>query len=141
MEIDLIFTIVSGFLILLGIRFALVGIMQWQNVRHFVQTAEQAEGTVIELVERRRSKGITYSPVVEFTDHFGQRHEHRSSTGSNPPSHSVGDKVQILYDRNDCGSTKINHWTHLYLNTVFSFFFAVNSIVGGIVAFIVTRSN
>jgi len=104
MEIDLILTIVAGVFVLLGIISGIVGFMWWQNVRHFVQTAEQAEGTVIELVESRSSDGSTYSPVIEFADRFGQRQEYQTCVGTNPPRYSVGDKVQIVYDQRRCGN-------------------------------------
>jgi len=133
MEIDLILTIVAGVFVLLGVISGVVGFMWWQNVRHFVQTAEQAEGTVIELV----MGGKGYRPVVEFTDRFGQRHEHRSSMGTNPPRYSVGDKVQIVYDQNDIASAKINHWLHLYFYPGLAFFFAFDFIAMAAMFFVV----
>ena len=137
METDLILTIVAGVFVLLGIISGIVGFMWWQNVRHFVQTAEHVEGTVIELVESRGGKGgTTYSPVVEFSDRFGQRQEHRSSMGTNPPRFSVGDKVQIVYDQNDIASAKINHWLHLYFYPGLAFFFAFDFIAMAAMIFV-----
>lgn len=103
-------------LALLGIVLGVIGALLWLNVRNFVQTAEHAEGTVIELVENRGKEGNrTYRPLVEFTDHQGQRREFLSSSGSNPPRYSVGDKMPILYDRDRPNSASINHWLDLYL--------------------------
>ena len=115
MEPELLSMNIAGCLAPLGIVLAGVGIMRWQNIRYFVQTAEHAEGTVIELIKGDRTRnGTTYRPVVEFIDSLGQRHEHQSSVGSNPSLYSVGDKVQILYNQNDIDSVKINHWHNLY---------------------------
>jgi hypothetical protein len=140
MNIDLLLAIIAGGLALLGIVLTSIGIVWWKNVRHFVQSAEHAEGTVIELIESRGGKGgYTYSPVVEFADRFGQRHEHRSSMGSNPPRFSVGDKVQIVYDQNDLDSAKINHWLHLYFAPFLVLFFAVDFIIMAVILFIVAR--
>ena len=137
METYLILTIVAGVFVLLGIVFGVVGFMWWQNVRHFVQTAERAEGTVIELT--RGGKG-RLCPVVEYTDRFGQRQKHRSKIGSTPPSHSVGDKVQILYDQNDIvASARINHWLHLYFFPGLCLFFAFDFIAMAAVFFVVAR--
>ena len=140
METAYLLTIIAGCFALLGIVLTPIGIMWWQNVRHFVQTAEKTEGTVIELVESRGSKGTRfYSPVVEYTDRFGQRQELRSSMGTSPPRFSVGDKVQILYDQNDPDSAKINHWLHLYIFPLLCLFMAFNGIVMAIGMFVVPR--
>ena len=135
METEYLLTIIAGCFALLGIILTPIGIMWWQNVRHFVQTAEKTEGTVIELVQR----GKNYSPVVEYTDRFGQRQELRSSIGTNPPRYSVGDKVQILYDQNDPDSAKINHWLPLYFFPFLIFFFAFDFLSMAVVLFVVAR--
>lgn len=79
---------------------ALVGGIVWGvNTKKFVDGAERASGTVIEL-ERRQSgdDGPSYYPVVRFTDAAGNDVTFTSSTGSNPPSKREGDKVDVLYD-------------------------------------------
>jgi len=100
--------------------------MWWQRVRGFVQTVEKVEGTVIELVQM---SGDTYAPVVEFTDHFGQRREHRAKTGTSVQRASVGDKVEILYERNDPDSTKINHWFDLYFGPGICLFIGIDFVI------------
>ena len=109
-------------LALLGLVLGTIGGMWWLKTRNFVQSAEHAEGTVIELVEKRSTKtennrtrtSITYSPVVEFSDYQEQRHEFHG-TSSSPPRYSVGDKVSVLYDRDHPNSASIDHWLDLYL--------------------------
>ena len=109
------------------------GVMWWQNTRNFVQSAEHADGTVIEIVRSRDRDGNTmFSPVVEFTDHQGQRREYHSNTKSNPSFYSVGDKVQILYDRDRPDSAGINHWLDLYLGPL------VLIVIGAGFLFVVT---
>ena len=140
MRLKLLLAIVGANFVLAGIVFTPVGIVLWLNVRHFVQTAEQTEGTVIELVEDRiKEGGLSYCPVVEYTDRFGQRHEHRASVGSNPPHFSVGDKVQILYDQNNPDSAMVNHWLHLYFLPVLFVFLGAVSLVAAIALFVVAR--
>ena len=115
METSYILSIVAACAFLAGLVFTAIAYVLWQRVRGFVQTAEQAEGTVIELVERRGGRGgSTYAPVVEFTDNFGQRREYRGSMGTSWQRFAVGDKIQVLYEQNDPDSTKINHWLYLY---------------------------
>jgi len=116
----------KGCAVMIGIAFALLGIVLlagglawWLHVSRFVQSAEHTEGTVIEIVEKRdREGGITFSPVVEFTDHQGQQRKYYSNTSSNPSSYSVGDKVEILYDRDRPDSAGINSWFDLYIGTL-----------------------
>ena len=108
--------ILAIMLALPGMVLAIVGGVWWFNVYRFVQSAEHAEGTVIELVESSGNKGgRIYSPVVEYTDSLGQQHKYRSNTSSNPSPYSVGDKVPILYDRDRPDSANIDHWLYLYL--------------------------
>ena len=138
MRLKLLLAIVGANFVLAGIVFTPVGIVWWLNVRHFVQTAEQTEGTVIELVKNRSKEGgSSYCPVVEYTDHLGQRHEHRANVSSNPPHFSVGDKVQILYDQNNPDSAMINHWLYLYFSSVLFVFLGAVSLVTAIAWFVV----
>ena len=130
--IGLIIAVVAGAFGLLGIISGIVGLIWWQNVRQFVQTAEHAEGTVIELI----MGGKGYRPVVEFTDRFGQRHEYRSGIGTNPSRYSVGDRVQMVYDQNDIASAKINHWLHLYLYPGLALFVAFGFVTVAVVSFV-----
>ena len=137
-------------LALLGIALGAGGAMWWQHVRGFVQTAEHADGTVIEIVEKysdsnsssssrsNRHGSYTYYPVVEFTDQQGKPHKFQSNTGSNPSRYFVGDKVPVLYDPARPGSAGIDHWLDLYLGpmvlgilgTVFFIFAIVFLVIG-----------
>ena len=125
-----ILSIVAACIFLAGLVCAVVAYVLWQRVRGFILTAEQVEGTVIELVEcRGRRVGSTYAPVIEFTDRLGQQREYRSGTGTSWHRFSVGDKVQMLYEQNDPDSTKINHWLDLYLWTGFCLLEAVGAFL------------
>ena len=134
---------------LMGVAFAAVGVAWWQGTRSFVQTAERTEGTVVELLERqstsrssngRRSTSISFSPVVEYTDHQGKQHKHYSTTSTNPPMYSVGDKVPMLFDPNRPAVAKIDHWVNLYLAPiVFTVLGAVFLLVTIIMVFIAAR--
>jgi hypothetical protein len=110
----------------------------WYNVYRFVQSAEQAEGTVTELVVHRNNEGgQMYSPVIEFADHLGQRQEYRSKQSTRPSLYTVGDKVQILYDRDQPDSASINHWLYLYLGPLLFLSIGVIEIITVIVMCIV----
>ena len=118
-------------LALKGIAFAVGGGVWWQSVHSFVQSAEHTEGTVIEIVKSRNKDGdYMFSPVVEYSDHQGQRHEYHSTTKTKPSFYSVGDKVQMLYDRERPDSANIDHWLSLYLGPlVLGFIAAVDFFI------------
>ncbi|MCL2743070.1 MAG: DUF3592 domain-containing protein [Planctomycetaceae bacterium] len=141
METPYILSIIAAILFAAGIIPAIIGVMWRQRIRDFIQLAEQVEGTVVELVESRGGKGgrPTYAPVVEYTDHFGQRREHRAKIGASWQRFSVGDKVQILYERNDPDSTKINHWLDLYFGPGICLFLGIDAVFFAIVLFVVAQ--
>ncbi|MCP9290924.1 DUF3592 domain-containing protein [Gracilimonas sediminicola] len=65
---------------------------------HFLQEAIPASGTVIDFHESRSDDGYTYYPIVEYSpngsfDAITFRHD----TGSNPPSYSRGEVVEVLH--------------------------------------------
>ena len=137
--ITYIFKIVAVIIFLSGIVPTVGGLVWWRYVHNFVQSAEQAEGTVIEIVEDRAKEGGTvYRPVIEFTDQFGQRHEHRASVGTGISSlvPAVGDKIQILYDRDNPKSAEINHWLHLYFGPGICLTLGIVPFVLGICMFV-----
>lgn len=77
----------------------LAGGLFWaQQVRSFIAEASRADGTVVELAPSRSSDGATsWRPVVRFVAADGNAVQFSSSTSSNPPSYSRGEKVVVLY--------------------------------------------
>jgi hypothetical protein len=59
----------------------------------FLSEAEQADGTVIELVR----SGKSYYPIVSYTDHAGNTHQFRSTAGASPPAYDVGEAVTVFF--------------------------------------------
>jgi hypothetical protein len=82
--------------------------------------AQRAPGTVIEL---ERSNSNTYHPVVRYRTAAGLDVTFRSSHGSSPPSHAVGEAVEVLYDESDPSAARIRSFASLWLGPI---------IVGGI---------
>lgn len=139
MDISSIFSIAAVCFFLLGTIPAAVAFVWWRTIRQFVLSAEPTEGTVIELIESRGSRGGRfYSPVVEYMDSFGQRHEHRSKLATNSP-YSVGDIIPMLYDRHDPDSAKINHWFRLYIGPLVCLFIGVDFVFMAIIFVVVAQ--
>lgn len=76
--------------------------------QEFLKYAVATEGTVVELVRSRSSDSTTYSPVVQFKTQGGSIVEFTSSSGSNPPSYSKGEVVEVLYQESSPEQAKIN---------------------------------
>ncbi len=101
--------------------FAMVGLgmligafFLYENTQNFLENALTAEGTVIELVRSKSSDSTTYRPVVEFETQGGSRVEFTSSSGSNPPSYSEGEIVEVLYQESAPEQAKINSFFSLW---------------------------
>ena len=73
------------------------GIIGAVNEWHFIRTAHRAEGTVVEMIERRGEHGVTYAPVYTFKVQTGQVQKVHSRSSSYPPVYQVGDKITVLY--------------------------------------------
>lgn len=64
----------------------------------FESKAASAQGQVVRLISKSDSDGTTYYAMVGFTAAEGVQIEFKDSVGSNPPSFSEGDRVDVLYD-------------------------------------------
>ncbi len=123
--------------------FALIGFAllfgaytSFQSSQRFIAQALVAEGTVIELISSRSSDSITYRPRVTFSAQDGQRYEFVSSSGSNPPSYSRGERVTVLYSADNPNNAQLNGFFSLWgltliLGVMGAVFFAIG---GGMVA-------
>ena len=129
---------VSG-IIPIGIAFG------WSQHTHrgFFQTGERVEGVVVEVREHTSNNTRMYTPVVEFTDHLGQQQKVLSRLSSNRQWNSVGDRVQILYERDDSSIAMVdNYWEGNLATLMFLVIGIVHvfvAIVLALVAFFVYR--
>lgn len=74
-----------------------------------METASRAPGVVVEVVRHRDSEGDdVYSPVVEYTLPSGRTARFEENLRSSPPSHRVGDSVEVLYNPEDPNEARIN---------------------------------
>jgi len=101
--IKYIFTIL-GIGILVGTFFI------YMNASNFLKTSITSQGTVVDLLESISSSNnsIMYNPLVNFIDEKGNSIEFSSSSGSNPPSYSIGEQVEVLYNPEFPNDAKIN---------------------------------
>lgn len=86
----------------------------FSSTSSFLERAVSAQGEVVQLVRSRSSDSTSYYPVVVFRDASGRSVEFQSNTGSNPPSYSRGEKVQVLYETSDPHGARIDGFFSLW---------------------------
>lgn len=116
----------------IGLAMLVGAIWSFTSTREFLATAVTTEGVVTEMVRSRSSDSTTYSPVVEFTTESGELIEHSSTSGSNPPSYDVGEKVTVYYQPGQPHRAKISGFFSLWgLATIFGIMGSVFFFIGG----------
>lgn len=108
-----------------GALFLVVGLILAGVSVSFLTDAERARGTVVTLEWRNDHSGVSRKkrvndepaayPVVEFTSADGTPRRFRDSTGSNPPSYEVGERVEVLYRADSPDDARINGFSSLWL--------------------------
>jgi hypothetical protein len=98
----------------IGIGLLVVAGFLYYNTTTFLAEAAKAEGTVMDLVLSRSDDSTTYRPLIHFQDQQGETIEFMSSVGSNPPSYSEGDKVEVLYIPSKPQNARVNGWFSLW---------------------------
>ena len=116
------------------------GAWAYLHTRSFVEKAERADGTVVELIERDGDGGTAYAPAYTFTDASGAEHKAYSTVSSYPPQYEVGEKVQVLYDPDKPKHAKICAYFELWgLATVLAALGGLNCIMGPVFIYIGRR--
>jgi Protein of unknown function (DUF3592) len=121
-----VFTLVKYVFILVGIGLLVGAFSMYKNTSSFVTEASRAEGTVVDFQMSRRGRtyspmsrrGRTYSPIIHFISQEGKKVEFISSVGTNPPSYSKGQKVEVLYQPTEPQNAKINGFSSLWASSV-----------------------
>lgn len=126
--------------LLIGVLFTAVGIgalaaAGWlgMQTREFVARAAHAQGEVTGLEASRSGSDSspTYHPTVRFSAADGIEVTFRSSTGTNPPAHRVGDKVPVLYEPADPQHAEIDSFVDVWLAPlIVGFLGAVFTLIG-----------
>lgn len=104
---------IGGIFTLLGALMLTISGNILDKEQKFIERARVTQGTVIELAARRSSKGgTTYYPIVEFTDHTGQKTKIGSSYSSNPAAYEVGETVDVYYEPGKTSEAEIKGFFH-----------------------------
>ena len=127
----------GGIFAAVGLIFAGAGGWLYLADRGLAANGVHTQGTVIDVVSSRDSDGDTsYRPVVEFLDESGARHEFVGKVGSNPPAHSTGERVDVIYSPWSPADAIIDGFVDRFLlPLVFGVFGTVFAVVGGGILF------
>ncbi|MGI5267942.1 DUF3592 domain-containing protein [Nonomuraea sp. CA-218870] len=99
-------TLVGGIFGLVGLVLLCVTVALAASAASFLASAQQTDGTVVELTEQtsttRNRDGFyrhttVWYPTVEFTVD-GRLYSFRSSHGSSPPAYAKGESIPVAYD-------------------------------------------
>ena len=90
--------LIAPVLLLAGLALVALGVGQSRALLRLEATGARAQGMVTALSSSSSGNGgVTYHPVVTFTDARGKAMTFRDSTGTNPPLYHVGQSVTVLY--------------------------------------------
>lgn len=103
---------------LIGIGMVIGAFLIYQSTSSFLVGATTAEGTVVKLIQSGTGKSARYKPVVHYIDQTGQTIEFVSQNGSNPPSYSRGQRVEIVYHPMEPQNARINDFFSLWGGTL-----------------------
>jgi hypothetical protein len=99
-----------------GLVMLLVGGALVMNTKRFIANAASAPGIVVDLQPKRDSDGDTlYAPVVEYRPPDSAVVTFTSLTSSRPAEFSVGEGVEVLYDRANPSDARIRSFGQLWL--------------------------
>ncbi|BAY63050.1 hypothetical protein NIES22_31270 [Calothrix brevissima NIES-22] len=121
----------------MGTLCSVIGVVDALNTRSFMASSIQTQGTVVDVVRRssRDNKGrisYFYYPVVKFTPASGEETIFESDTGSNPPSYSQGQSINILYNPQQPNAARENSWFTLWgFPAIFTGIGSIFVVVGG----------
>lgn len=129
--------IAGGIFGLAGLGMLVGGGFMARNTLAFRARAVSAEGVVVDLIQKRDSKGSsTWSPEVEYRTADGETRTYVSSSSSNPPAWDRGEKVTLRYDPDNPERVRLDGFMDNWFGpTILGGMGAVFSLVGfGIIA-------
>jgi len=122
--------LVSGVILsTLGAVSLIVALVLGHNQYVLRQHSERAAGRVVDMLQRCDSDGCSYRPVVEY-EALGETVRITGEVGSSPPSHSIGEAVDVLYRVDAHRQGQIDSWLESWFGTGFGLIFGL--VLGGI---------
>jgi hypothetical protein len=111
--------VVGPLMMIFGIVLLVIGWGWYSRTAEWTAAGGMATGTVVEMRqdERTTDNGTTmmYQPVIEFTTQTGETVTYADPTSSSSPRYQIGDKVEIIYNKNFPTDARENTFLSLHL--------------------------
>lgn len=113
------------FFFLIGGAMTVWGIFNYNDRVDEMNSFEKTIGTVVKMreVPETENSGVTYAPVIDYTDAGGKKFVYESKNSSDPPAYVVGEKVNLRYDKNDSEDVFIDTFWGKWSGTLTIFVF------------------
>jgi hypothetical protein len=114
-------TIVFGVIFfIIGAGILIGGGFTVKNIISFLDNSIKTEGNVINIIQSRSSDGgnLMYSPEVSFVDAKGQTITFGSNTSSSVSTYKIGEKVSVLYRKDNSQDAKINTFFQIWFGSI-----------------------
>lgn len=97
-------------MLLLSVVLIYFAVKHYNTSKDLMTNGIKTKAKVIELIEISGDDGYTYKPVFEYTDRVNNIVKFKSDVSSSPPSHNVGDIVNIVYSKDNDEKKVISFW-------------------------------
>jgi hypothetical protein len=125
----------APFLVLAGIALLALGVHESRLLLRLQSSGIRAPGVVTSLISSRSSNGgVTYYPLVAYTDGGGRNVVFKDSTGTNPPMYRVGEAVTVLYAPGDEARAVVDRGLWNWLPSVILYVLGGAVSAGGLAA-------
>jgi hypothetical protein len=125
----------APFLVLAGIGLLALGVHQSRLLLRLQSTGVRTPGIVTSLVSSSSGNdGVTYHPIVAYTDGHGRKVVFRDSVGTNPPMYRVGQAVTVLYAPGDEARAVLDRGLWNWLPSVILYVLGAAVFAGGLAA-------
>ena len=130
--------IIYGSLLVLGLGFLIFSVHFYLNTKKLLNDGVRTSAEVVEnnLVRDTKDGGVMYEPVMRYNAN-GKMQTMIPNIRSNPPTYKIGEKVAIIYERNNVSNSRVISYWGLHLASIVMMVFALPLIVicGGYLLF------
>lgn len=120
-------------MLLMAIIFASLAVWFCVSAIQFQARAIGITGVVTGLRPSTDHKSTTYATQFEFTDANGTKHQSVTKWSSNPPAHTIGDPVQVLYPPGNPASAQLGGFAGLWAKPVIFAVMSITPLLMGVV--------
>ena len=121
-------------LLLAGLGVLLLGVHESRTLVRLTASGTRVPGVVSGFGTSRSSSGVSYYPLVTYTDAAGHPQVFRDRTGSSPPAYRIGEAVTVLYAAKDRGSAIIDRGAWNWLPALLLYLFGAALTAVGVAA-------